>query len=105
MSFTITHLDGGMDEGSVGDIPALIAELDGPLDDEHPDVAVTDDESSWHVSAFQGGNMVFENLDDSDIEPRHLQSVSREDMIRTMTLLAHGDMAALEQLEWSPGYQ
>ncbi|GAB2884988.1 hypothetical protein GCM10027074_61930 [Streptomyces deserti] len=104
VSITFTHRGGDMDDGSEAGIPALVAELDGPLDDEHPDVSVTDDESSWSISAFQGGSLVFENLDDSEVEPRHLPQVSRAEMIRVMTLLARGDLTALEQLDWQPGY-
>ncbi|WP_133243345.1 hypothetical protein [Streptomyces scopuliridis] len=94
-----------MDDGSEGGIPALVAELEGPLDDEHPDVSVTDDESSWSVSAFQSGSLVLENLDSSDVDPRHLPDVSRAEMVRVMTILAQGNLADLQQLEWRPGYE
>ncbi len=104
MSITFTHRGGDMADGSEESIPELVAELDGPLDDEHPDVAVTDDDSSWSISAFQGGSLVFENLDDGDVEPRHLPQVSRTEMIRVLTLLARGDLRALQQLDWQPGY-
>ncbi|MEU2155709.1 hypothetical protein ABZ532_11970 [Streptomyces sp. NPDC019396] len=104
MSITFTHRDGGMEDGTEDGIPSLVAELDGPIDDEHPDVSVTDDESSWTVSAFQDGALVFENLDDSDVQPRHLQNASRTEMIRVMAMLVRSDLAALEQLDWLPGY-
>lgn len=105
MSITFTHRGGEMDDGSQDGIPALVAELDGPIDDEHPDVSVADDESAWSISAFQGGSMVFENLDDSEVEPRHLPEVSRAEMIRVMRLLARGDLGSVEQLDWHPGYE
>jgi hypothetical protein len=92
-----------MEDGSEAGVPALVAELDGPVDDEHPDVSVTDGESSWTVSAFQGGTLVLEKLDDSDIEPRHLPHVSRTEMIRVMAMAARGDLHALQQLDWLPG--
>lgn len=41
MSFTITHRGGEMEEGDLSAIAALVAELDGPTDHEHPDVAVS----------------------------------------------------------------
>ncbi|MER7541242.1 hypothetical protein ABTX77_41885 [Streptomyces sp. NPDC097704] len=104
MSITFTHRDGGMEGGTEADIPSLIAELDGPINDEHPDVSVTDDESSWTVSAFQDGTLVLENLDDSNVQPCHLQQVSRAEMIRVMVMLVHGDLPALQQLDWTPGY-
>ncbi|WP_146608259.1 hypothetical protein [Streptomyces sp. NTH33] len=92
-----------MEDGSEAGIPSLVAELDGPVDDEHPDVSVTDGASSWTVSAFQGGGLVLEKLDDSDVEPRHLPHASRTEMIRVMAMLARGDLAALQQVDWLPG--
>jgi hypothetical protein len=93
-----------MDEGTEKGIPALLAELDRPVDDEHPDVSVTDDGTAWSVAAFPSGGLVFENLDE-DGEPRHMTDVPREGAIRVLTLLARGDLAALETLPWSPGYR
>ncbi|MFH9741764.1 hypothetical protein ACH4MA_29255 [Streptomyces roseolus] len=103
MSITFTHRDGEMSEGSEAGIPALLSELDGPRDDEHPDVSVSDDESAWSLSAFQTGGLVFENLDD-DVEPRHMEGVSREETVRIMAMMAREDFEALEALEWSAGY-
>ncbi|MEV4915963.1 hypothetical protein AB0K47_04005 [Streptomyces tirandamycinicus] len=104
MSITFTHRDGGMEDGTEAGVPSLVAELDGPIDDEHPDVSVTDDDSSWIVSAFQDGTLVLENLEDNDVQPRHLQHVSRAEMIRVMAIMVRGDLAALQQLDWLPGY-
>ncbi|WP_159400311.1 hypothetical protein [Streptomyces sp. XY431] len=104
MSFTITHRGGEMEEGNESMIPRLLEELDGPRDDEHPDVSVCDDESAWSVSAFQGGSLVFENLDSSDFTPRHMPDVPRPEMARVMTLLAQGNLDALESMNWQPGY-
>jgi hypothetical protein len=104
MSFTITHRGGEMEEGDPSAIPALVAELDGPADHEHPDVAVSDDASGWTLSAFQSGRIVWENPD-SDDEPRHMAEVSRSDISRTMSLVATGDLGDVDSLEWLPGYQ
>ncbi|WP_171108555.1 MULTISPECIES: hypothetical protein [unclassified Streptomyces] len=104
MSITFTHRDGGMEDGTEADLAALIAELDGPVDEEHPDVAVTDDDSSWTISAFQSGALVLENLDDRDVQPCHIRDVSRAEMIRVMAMLVRGDLAAIQQLDWHPGY-
>ncbi|WP_369146612.1 hypothetical protein [Streptomyces sp. R44] len=93
-----------MEDGTEAGVPSLLVELDGPIDDEHPDVSVTDDESSWTVSAFQDGSLVLENLDDSNVQPCHLQHVSRAEMIRVMAMLIRGDLPALQQLDWVPGY-
>ncbi|RBQ20033.1 hypothetical protein DP939_09380 [Spongiactinospora rosea] len=94
-----------MEDGTEAAILSLVAELDGPIDDEHPDVAVTDDGSSWSISAFQDGALVLEKLDDSDIAPRHMRNISRAEMVRAMAMLAQGNVADLQQLDWLPGYQ
>jgi len=93
-----------MDEGDLSAIGALVAELDGPVDQEHPDVAVSDDESGWTLSAFQSGRLVWEDPDTDD-EPRHMVGVSRSEMSRVMSLTATGDLGDVESLEWLPGYQ
>ncbi|MFB7557104.1 hypothetical protein [Streptomyces brevispora] len=93
-----------MEGGTEADLAALVAELDGPADEEHPDVAVTDDDSSWNVSAFQDGTLVLENLDDSDVQPCHIRDVSRTEMLRVMGMLVRGDLTSIHQLDWHPGY-
>ncbi|MEW2444774.1 hypothetical protein [Micromonospora marina] len=104
MSFTITHRGGEMEEGDLSAIPALVAELYGPVDHEHPDIAVSDDESGWMLSAFQSGRLVWENPD-SDDEPRYMVDVSRSEISRIMSLVATGDLDDVDSLEWLPGYQ
>ena len=41
----------------------IFAELDEPLDDEHPNVSI-EHESGWGLSAFQSGLLVWENVED-----------------------------------------
>ncbi|MEU3189026.1 hypothetical protein ABZ707_33280 [Streptomyces sp. NPDC006923] len=91
-----------MEDGTETGIPSLVAELDSPTDDEHPDVSVTDDDSSWIVSAFQDGTLALENLNDSNVQPRHIQHVSRAEMIRVMAILIRGDLTSLQQLAGAP---
>ncbi|WP_106129983.1 hypothetical protein [Pseudosporangium ferrugineum] len=93
-----------MEDGDPGRIPALIAELDDPRDDEHPDVAVTDDRTGWSLSAFQTGRLVWENVEDDSIPPRHLAEASRAEMTRLMLLVAAGELDEVERLAWRPGY-
>ncbi|WP_260825689.1 hypothetical protein [Streptomyces sp. 15-116A] len=93
-----------MEVGTEADLAALIVELDEPIDEEHPDVAVTDDDSGWNVSAFQDGTLILEKLDDSDVTPRHIRNVPRAEMLRVMRMLIRGDLLAIEQLDWHPGY-
>ncbi len=104
MSFTITHRGGEDDEGSgTAGIDAILAELDEPRDDEHPDVSVTHDDSGWAVSAFQTGLVVWENPEQDD-DPRHLRDVSRQEVRRIMVLVSEGRIDEVDRLDWSPGY-
>jgi hypothetical protein len=104
MAFLISHRYGSMDEADASSLPGLLAELDGLLDDDHPDVAVTDGESGWVLSAFQSGRLIWENPD-LDEEPRHMVGVSRSEALRVMSMLAAADIDGVESLSWSPGYQ
>ena len=104
MTFTITHRDGGMDDGNESAIRDLIGELDGMSDLEHPDVSVTDDESGWCLSYFQNGLAVFENLNGSDIGPRHMTGISREYALGLMSSVGRGEISTVNQLAWEPGY-
>jgi hypothetical protein len=97
------HRGGEEEEGELSMLPALLAELDGPLDEEHPDVAVSDDETGWALSVFQSGKLVWENPDNDD-EPRHVSDLGRDAILRAMTSVATGNLDDLEQFAWSPGY-
>lgn len=57
-------------------IDRIIAELDDPPDDEHPDVSI-EHESGWGLSAFQSGLLVWESVE-GDSEPRHMSAVPRQ---------------------------
>lgn len=104
MTFTITHRDGGMDDGEESALRDLIAELDGEFDIEHPDVSVTEDESGWCLSYFQNGLTVFENVNGGSVGPRHMEDVSHEYVLSLMSLVARGDISAVSQLAWEQGY-
>lgn len=88
------------DDTSAPALDALLAELDD-VDHEHPDVAVTH-ESEWGLSVFGTGLVVWENVEEG--EPRHLAQVSRQEARRLLGLLAQGDLDAVEQQDWQPGY-
>lgn len=87
-----------------GDIfDALLAELDGPHDPEHPDVAVSH-ETGWALTAFPSGSARFENVEDNSIEPRHLRGVSRAQAAELFRALSVGDFATIEREAWQNGY-
>jgi hypothetical protein len=70
-------------------------------DEEHPDVALTH-ESEWCLSAFEGGLLVWENLERG--EPRHMRDVPRDKVLRLWLALSRGDLSAIEKEPWLPGY-
>lgn len=82
-------------------IDRVLAELDEPVDDEHPDVSLTH-ESGWCLSAFPSGLLVWEHLDEN--APRHMHDVPRETVRRLWLALAVGDLATIEREHWAPGY-
>jgi len=87
---------------SPDDIAKVLPELDGPADDEHPDIALSH-ESGWTLSAFPSGLVIFENIEE-DEAPRHLAAVSRETVHELWSALMAEDFAALERHPWRSGY-
>ena len=73
----------GADIPPDADLRCLLAVLHDQLqatDSEHGDVAVTDYDSGWTVSAHRDGRAVFENLR-GEPGARHMHPVSRERML------------------------
>jgi hypothetical protein len=103
MSYSVTNRQGETFEDAEGaDIDAVLAELDEPVDEEHPDVSLSH-ETEWALSAFPSGLLVWENVEEDD-EPRHLTGVDRS-LVRSLWLaLAKGDLATVEAQPWRPGY-
>jgi len=79
----------------------VLAELDAE-DSEHPDVALVH-ESGWALSAYGSGLLVLENVE-GDEEPKHMRNVARPEVAELWSLLATGDLQALESRQWLPGY-
>jgi hypothetical protein len=103
MAFTITHVSGAMESNPPSDaLAALVAEL-AEADAEHPDVAVAD-ESGWTLSASLSGRVVWENVDEDAIEPRHLEGISARTVLELFERLAAGDIAEVESQQWLAGY-
>lgn len=106
MSFFVHHRFHGDDERdpSPAIFPLLLDELDeDPDDEEHLSVGVIH-ESEWGLSFYRGGYVAFENVEDEDAAPRHMQGISREKAIEMMVLLSKGELDALERELWQPGY-
>jgi hypothetical protein len=102
MSFAITHVSGEMQrDPPLSAIAVLVEELEAS-DAEHPDVAVTSD-GGWTLSAWADGRVVWENIEE-DGEPRHLEGVGRDRLVRLLETLAMGDLATVEAESWISGY-
>lgn len=103
MAFHITHSFGSMDGGqSVFDFPELLAELQTMREDsEHSSVSVTH-ESEWCMSVFFGGYVIFEHLEVGG--ERHMRDVNDAQVLQLWTLLANGEIDAVKNAPWLPGY-
>jgi hypothetical protein len=72
---------------------------------EHVSVGVVH-ESGWCIGVYAAWTVVLENVNDLDIEPRHLQTGrNRRRVLNLMRAAAQGDLATLEAQAWEPGYQ
>jgi hypothetical protein len=105
VSFHVTNRMGEMFNSPDSEtIDRVLAELDDPIDDEHPDVDLTH-ESGWSLGVFPYGSVTWENVEDRDAPgPRHLDAVSRAEVRRLWLALAAGHISEIESEPWLPGY-
>lgn len=101
MAANLCHLGGEMEPATPDRLERLLDELDA-ADDEHFDVSVSD-ESGWTLSAFAGGLLVWENVED-DEGPRHREGVTRSEVLGHFRTLVSGELDPIHSLPWSPGY-
>jgi hypothetical protein len=78
----------------------ILSELDAD-DCEHPDASLTH-ESEWSHSAFQGGALVWENLEEG--EPRHLNGLGRDQVLDLWLQLSRVEISKVDSQPWAPGY-
>ena len=84
-------------------LASLLRELDEVGNDaEHGSVSVTH-ESEWCLTAFRGGSVVLEHLEDGG--ERHMRGAGEQKIIQLWSLLAVGDLATILEEPWKPGYQ
>jgi hypothetical protein len=84
-------------------IDEVLAELDEPLDPEHPDVSIIH-ESEWSLGAFPSGLVIWENVADPMARPRHLRDVPRDKVRQLWMALAAGDIERVDREPWLTGY-
>ena len=106
MSFYVRHRYGGNDS----DVPLaalkdLLDEVDEDSSDvEHQSVSVVH-ESDWCVAVYPGWAVTFENVEDLDVEPRHIEvGQDRDYVLRLLRAAAKGELSLLERQPWKPGY-
>lgn len=94
----LTHRFGGDEPARRELLPALLDELDA-VDDEHPDVSVSDAEG-WCLSAYASGLVVWGNVEsDRDVGQRH--QVSRTEMLRLFEHLLDGRRDLIDAEPWA----
>ena len=106
MAFHVRHRFGGNDSNpALETFDALLDEVEeDPRDGEHVGVGVVH-ESGWAVGVYTGWAVCLENVDDLDVEPRHVVvGWDRPRVLRLMRAAAAGDVAELEAEAWQPGY-
>jgi hypothetical protein len=105
MSFYFSHRFGGDDrDPPLAELDALLAELDSyPDDHEHPNVSVVH-ESDWAISVYTSGLVTLENVEDLEVEPRHLFPNSRGEVRDMLEALAEGRLDEVFAAPWQPGY-
>jgi hypothetical protein len=86
---------------NIAGFPALLDELTDTTI-EHGDVAVGH-ESGWTLTVLASGRVVWEDVEEGTAA-RHLDGLSREDILVLMALVASGDTGAVEARPWVPGY-
>lgn len=75
-----------------------------PGDEEHFGIGVSD-ESGWCLGAYPGGTLVWEHLEDEEVQPRHVTDVLPQEVRRWFGALAEGRVADVEAaFDWRPGY-
>ena len=93
-------------EPHLDSLPGWLTELDERLEDvEHDSVAMTH-ETGWTIEISTDGRVTLENVEDLDVEPRHLPGIpSRQRLMPLLAALARGAMAEVERAPWERGYR
>jgi len=103
MAYVITHWLGDDEHPASTDaLGPLFDELE-IADEEHGSVCVTH-ESEWCLSVGRSGRAYWENVEDRNGTPRHLDRISRDEFIELGKAVAAGDLGRVEQEDWQPGY-
>jgi hypothetical protein len=103
MTYIVTHRMGWMERDfPLERLGGLYDELDD-ADMEHGGVSLTH-ESEWNLGLGGKGLLIWENVEDSDINPRHMNDVPKQKVLELWALLAVGDLETIDKEAWLPGY-
>jgi len=95
----------GIDSPSVEQMRRFLDTSD-IVDEEHNEVWLTHDQTSWTLSCFRNSKIVFYQISDEyEYKPRHLTNVSRDKMLELWKKLANGQFEDLEKETWKLGRQ
>jgi hypothetical protein len=105
-AFFILHRWGKSERSiDITSLELLVEELDSPQsasDDEHVSVSVRLP-NGCSISAYRSGLVLFENVEDLSVDPRHIRVKSRKEARELMELLVSDKRQELEQQRWEIG--
>lgn len=106
MTYFVTFASGAVERNfPITRLHELLDDLEN-ADSEHPDVALTH-ESGWTLSVGRSGSLNFENVESGEsgeVQPVHLKSVARTEILDLLGKLAAGQLDALRSHSWIEGY-
>ncbi|MEU8887744.1 hypothetical protein [Streptomyces sp. NPDC048442] len=88
-----------VDEPDPDTVRGLVQEALASTDTENPDVSLTH-ESGWSLTAYAGGLLLWENVEDEEAAPGSQDQVSQEEVLRLFALLAAGEVGQIAALDW-----
>jgi len=104
MKFRIRHSEGhGESDPSVSKLPELYDELYSATP-EHGDVAVTNVELGWRISAHRGGTVILAQSGKQG-SARHMAPVSKDKVLQLWGMLIEGQIDRVLTEPWKSGYQ
>jgi len=93
----------GIDNPSIEQMRQFLQRLNID-DEEHNEVWLTHDQTSWTLSCFPSSKVVFYRISDEyEYKPRHLENISRDKMLELWQKLANGQFEDLEKESWKFG--
>ncbi|GHH36373.1 hypothetical protein [Streptomyces candidus] len=88
-----------VDEPDADTVRRLVQEGLAATDTDNPDVSLTH-ESGWSLSAFAGGLLLWENVEDETAAAGSLDKVAEEEVLRLFALLSGGEVEKVAELDW-----